>query len=81
MPLSNNETNSIDEKEKLEDIETIIDPGREGFEIDESLEKEPILMAKIENVYHEPFQMTQEVKVCVVYIIILLDHDSAMIVS
>jgi len=62
VPLSNNETNSIDEKEKLEDIETIIDPGREGFEIDESLEKEPILMAKIENVYHEPFQMTQEVK-------------------
>ena len=33
-------------------------------EVKQDVKKKPILMAKIENVYHEPFQMTQEVKVC-----------------
>eukprot|EP00795_Rhopilema_esculentum_P005945 gene5945-11297_t len=35
-----------------EDVDEIVNEGG----------KKPILMAKIENVYHEPFQMTQEVK-------------------
>ena len=59
------EAELINEEEKLDDIETIVDQKKEDFEMDQNIAREPFLMAKIENVYHEPFQMTQEVKVCV----------------
>ena len=39
------------------------DDGAESIEQKPETKKKPILMAKIENVYHEPFEMTQEVKV------------------
>ena len=53
----------VGEAETLGDIETIADEKEEELLGDDVSEKEPILMAKIENVYHEPFQMSQEVKV------------------
>lgn len=49
--------------ESIENIETVIEP-KQDEEASDTTQKEAILMAKIENVYHEPFQMTQEMKVC-----------------
>ena len=50
-------------KEKEEDLSTTEIIQEDVGEIVNEGGKKPILMAKIENVYHEPFQMTQEVKV------------------
>ena len=48
-----------------DDKSEVLGIGANGMdEVKRDVEKKPILMAKIENVYHEPFQMTQEVKVC-----------------
>lgn len=47
--------------ESIENIETVIEP-KQDEEASDTTQKEAILMAKIENVYHEPFQMTQEMK-------------------
>ena len=59
-------------EDKSADTPILADTPLEPTPQQENVTSKPILMVSVENVLHEPFKVTEEVKVCTVNIVLIV---------